>query len=78
MARPENADAVAIVGAGITGLSIAWHLARASAGRVTLYDGSGVGAGATAIQPGGVRPAVGHAARLRDGAGVVSLLLRRR
>lgn len=51
----ERADAVAIVGAGISGLSIAWHLAGAGAGRVTLYDGSGVGAGATAIQPGGVR-----------------------
>ena len=55
MAGAEPPDAVAIVGAGISGLSIAWHLARASAGRVTLYDGSGVGAGATAIQPGGVR-----------------------
>jgi sarcosine oxidase subunit beta len=46
---------VAIVGAGITGLSIAWHLARREAGSITMYDGSGVGAGATAIQPGGVR-----------------------
>jgi sarcosine oxidase subunit beta len=50
-----GAGDIAIVGAGITGLSIAWHLAREQAGAVTLYDGSGVGAGATAIQPGGVR-----------------------
>jgi sarcosine oxidase subunit beta len=46
---------VAIVGAGITGLSIAWHLAQRDAGSITMYDGSGIGAGATAIQPGGVR-----------------------
>jgi sarcosine oxidase, subunit beta len=45
---------VAIVGAGITGLSIAWHLAERDASVIVL-DGRGIGAGATAIQPGGVR-----------------------
>lgn len=46
---------VAVVGAGITGLSTAWHLAREGIGSVSLFDGSGIGAGATALQPGGVR-----------------------
>ncbi len=44
----------AVVGAGVTGLSIAWHLA--GAGRtVALLDGGGIGGGASSIQPGGVR-----------------------
>ncbi|MBS1870273.1 MAG: FAD-binding oxidoreductase [Actinobacteria bacterium] len=49
----QRATDIAIVGAGITGLSIAWHLADKASVRV--FDGSGVGSGATAIQPGGVR-----------------------
>lgn len=46
---------VSVVGAGITGLVIAWQLARQGVRRVTVYDPAGIGAGATAIQPGGVR-----------------------
>lgn len=53
MSASRPAD-VAIVGAGITGLSTAWHLAQRGAS-VTVYDGRGIGSGATAIQPGGVR-----------------------
>lgn len=45
---------VAIVGTGITGLSVAWHLAQRGL-RVAAFDGRGIGSGATAIQPGGVR-----------------------
>lgn len=45
---------VAIVGAGITGLSIAWHLVQAGAA-VIIAESDGVGAGASGIQPGGVR-----------------------
>jgi sarcosine oxidase subunit beta len=45
---------VAIVGAGITGLSVAWHLTQRGLS-VTAFDGTGIGSGATAIQPGGVR-----------------------
>lgn len=45
---------VAIVGAGITGLSVAWHLTQRGLS-VAAFDGRGIGSGATAIQPGGVR-----------------------
>jgi sarcosine oxidase subunit beta len=46
---------IAIVGAGITGLSIAWHLATRSAGRIVVYERTGIGAEASGVQPGGVR-----------------------
>jgi sarcosine oxidase subunit beta len=51
---PRSSIDVAIVGAGITGLSVAWHLAQRGL-TVTAFDGTGIGSGATAIQPGGVR-----------------------
>lgn len=46
---------IAIVGAGITGLSVAWHLLERGFGRVTLLEKTGIGAGASGVQPGGVR-----------------------
>ena len=46
---------VAIVGAGITGLAIAFHLAEREAGRIVVYEKAGIGAGASGVQPGGVR-----------------------
>lgn len=46
---------ITVIGAGITGLSIAWHLANDSSRSVLLLDAKGVGAGASSIQPGGVR-----------------------
>src|SRR5438552_18726898 len=49
-ARPD----VVVVGAGIVGLSIAYHLARRGAS-VTVLERSGGGAGASGVQPGGVR-----------------------
>lgn len=55
MSPPPETSEVAIVGAGITGLSVAWHLARRSVGPVTVYERSGVGAEASGVQPGGVR-----------------------
>lgn len=45
---------VAVVGAGVVGLSAALHLLERGFD-VTLYERSGVGAGASGIQPGGVR-----------------------
>jgi sarcosine oxidase subunit beta len=46
---------VAIVGAGVTGLSIAFHLVEAGLKRVAVYERSGIGAEASGVQPGGVR-----------------------
>jgi sarcosine oxidase subunit beta len=45
---------VVVVGAGIVGLSIAFHLVRRGAA-VTVFDRAGIGAGASGVQPGGVR-----------------------
>jgi sarcosine oxidase subunit beta len=50
MSRPD----VVVVGAGIVGLSIAVQLVERGAS-VTVVDRSGIGAGASGIQPGGVR-----------------------
>jgi sarcosine oxidase subunit beta len=38
---------IAIVGGGIMGASLAWHLAQAGAGRVALFERSVIGAGAS-------------------------------
>jgi sarcosine oxidase subunit beta len=46
---------VAIVGAGITGLSVALHLAERGVGPVRIYERDALGAGASGVQPGGVR-----------------------
>jgi sarcosine oxidase subunit beta len=46
---------VAVVGAGITGLSTGLNLARRGVERIAVFDRAGVGAGASGIQPGGVR-----------------------
>lgn len=46
---------VAIVGAGIIGLSVGWHLAEAGVSRILVLERVGVGAGASGVQPGGVR-----------------------
>jgi sarcosine oxidase subunit beta len=46
---------VVVVGAGISGLSIALHLLERDLGPVTVVERTGVGAGASGIQPGGVR-----------------------
>jgi sarcosine oxidase subunit beta len=49
----RRADVV-VVGAGITGLSIAFQLKERGAS-VTVVDRAGIGAGASGLQPGGVR-----------------------
>src|SRR5262249_21908914 len=46
---------VTVIGAGVTGLSIAFHLLERDLGPVTILDRGGIGAGASGLQPGGVR-----------------------
>jgi len=50
----RTAPDVVVVGAGVVGLSIALHLAQRGAS-VTVLDRAGIGAGASGVQPGGVR-----------------------
>jgi sarcosine oxidase subunit beta len=50
----RTAPDVVVVGAGVVGLSIAFHLAQRGA-TVTVVDRAGIGAGASGVQPGGVR-----------------------
>jgi len=51
---------VVVVGAGIVGLSIAFHL-RERGASVRVVDRAGIGAGASGLQPGGVRQQWGTA-----------------
>jgi glycine/D-amino acid oxidase-like deaminating enzyme len=46
---------IVIVGAGISGLSVALHALERGLGPVTVVERTGIGAGASGIQPGGVR-----------------------
>ena len=46
---------VVVVGAGIVGCSVAWHLATRHDARVLVLDRTGVGSGMTGLQPGGLR-----------------------
>ena len=55
---------VAVVGAGVTGLSIAWHLCRRGVEAVVV-ERAGVAAGASGVQPGGVRQQWGTAVNCR-------------
>jgi sarcosine oxidase subunit beta len=54
MEAPGSRPDVIVVGAGVIGLSIAWHLLGRGAA-VTVIERTGVGAGASGVQPGGVR-----------------------
>jgi sarcosine oxidase subunit beta len=54
MTGATTADVV-IVGAGIMGVSTAYHLARRRAGRVVVVERDGVCAGSTALASGGIR-----------------------
>jgi sarcosine oxidase subunit beta len=55
---------VAVIGAGVTGLSVAWHLRRLGVETVVV-ERRGVAAGASGVQPGGVRQQWGTAVNCR-------------
>jgi sarcosine oxidase subunit beta len=55
---------VVIVGAGVIGLSIAWHLRRRGVETLVL-EREGIAAGASGVQPGGVRQQWGTAVNCR-------------
>jgi sarcosine oxidase subunit beta len=61
---PHSVD-IAVIGAGITGLAIALELVERSAGRVAVYERSGVAAGASGVAPGGVRQQWGTSVNCR-------------
>ena len=61
--RVQRAE-VAVVGAGVTGLSIAWHLRRRDVAVIVL-ERAGIAAGASGVQPGGVRQQWGTAVNCR-------------
>lgn len=61
---PVRRADVAVVGAGVTGLSIAWHLRRHGLQTLVL-ERAGIAAGASGIQPGGVRQQWGTAVNCR-------------
>src|SRR5881396_2225416 len=50
----DRSPEVAVVGAGVIGLAIARELRRRGA-EVAVFERSGIGAGASGVQPGGVR-----------------------
>jgi sarcosine oxidase, subunit beta len=53
-ALPSSCEVV-VVGAGVTGLSAAFHLAGEGAGPILVVDRVGIAAEASGVQPGGVR-----------------------
>lgn len=54
---------VAIVGAGLSGLSVAWKLLETKKFSVTLFDAQGVGGGASGVASGLMHPYAGEQAR---------------
>ena len=48
-------DGAVVVGAGVIGLSVAWHLRQLGVEPVVVLERTGVGAEASGVQPGGVR-----------------------
>lgn len=54
---------IAVIGAGLSGLSIAWHLMKSGQCAVTLYDTEKGGAGASGIAAGLMHPYAGEDAK---------------
>ncbi len=51
---------VAIIGAGFSGLSVAWHLLSLAPCQVVIFDSKGVGGGASGVAAGLLHPYVGE------------------
>lgn len=47
---------IAVIGAGFAGLSAAWHLAQSSLAGIVIFDGAGIGGGASGIAAGLLHP----------------------
>lgn len=58
-------ERVAVVGAGVTGLFVAHELRALGVERATVYERTGIGAGASGVQPGGIRQQWGTAVNCR-------------
>jgi glycine/D-amino acid oxidase-like deaminating enzyme len=54
---------IAIVGSGLMGLAIAWHLIEKAECAVTLFDSTGIGAGSSGVAAGLMHPYPGEEAR---------------
>jgi glycine/D-amino acid oxidase-like deaminating enzyme len=65
---------IAILGAGFSGLSAAWHLLNTVSCQVVLFDSKGIGGGASGIAAGLLHPYVGEAGKrsLLAGEGIES------
>lgn len=70
---------IAIIGAGFSGIAIAWHLMHRDGNRVTLFDAKGIGAGASGIAAGLLHPYAGLHCKLnwkgREGVQATKKLL---
>lgn len=55
---------IAIIGAGLAGLSVAWHLLRSERINITIFDSKGIGGGSSGIAAGLLHPYGGPRARL--------------
>ena len=54
---------IAIIGAGFSGLSVAWHLLQRQPCEVVIFDSKGIGGGASGIAAGLLHPYVGEEGR---------------
>ena len=54
---------IAIIGAGFSGLSVAWHLLAKEACEIVIYDAKGIGGGASGVATGLLHPYVGEQGR---------------
>ena len=64
MGLPRSASAV-IIGGGVVGCSIAYHLARRGARDVVVLERESVGAGTTSKAAGGIRVQFAHETEVR-------------